>query len=108
MYGAKKLLSDDTWEQFQQMFEETGFEVYQHRELVEVYSEKTHAEIAQENRQLTLNELMERTRDVYWRIEENGDSVRSNVFLLELKAHLEPVLNNETIDQGNGEKVIIM
>ena len=36
MYGVKRLLSVDAWEQFQQMFEETGFEVYQHHELVEV------------------------------------------------------------------------
>ncbi len=107
MYGVKRLLSVDAWEQFQQMFEETGFEVYQHHELVEVDSETTYAEIAQENRRLTLNELMERTRDVYWRVEEKG-SERCNMFLLELKAHLEPVLNNEIIDQSNGDKVIII
>jgi hypothetical protein len=50
------------------MFEETGFEVYMHYELVEVDSpEKTEAERAAENRRLAINELMERTRDAYWR-----------------------------------------
>jgi hypothetical protein len=65
MYGVKRLLSINAWKQFQQIFEETGFEVYQHYELVEVDSETTYAEIAQENQWLTLNKLMERTCDVY-------------------------------------------
>ena len=50
---------------------------------------------------------MEKTRDVYLQVEEKS-SERCNMFLLELKAHLEPVLNNEIIDQSSGEKVIII
>jgi hypothetical protein len=62
VYGDIKLLTVDIWEKFQKMFEEAGFEIYMHRELVEIEEpKKTKAEKAAENRRLTINELMERT-----------------------------------------------
>jgi len=93
MYGSKKLLIVDAWEQFQQMFEESRFEIYEHRELVEVeISEKTEAKRATENRRQTVNELMERTRDVYWRVEEKGNAKKTVEFISELSTCLEPIL----------------
>ncbi|RHZ73635.1 hypothetical protein Glove_230g147 [Diversispora epigaea] len=51
----------DSWVKFQWMFEENGFEVYMHHELVEVdISEEIKAERAAENRRLAINELMEK------------------------------------------------
>ncbi|RHZ68380.1 hypothetical protein Glove_295g19 [Diversispora epigaea] len=78
MYGATKLLTSDIWTKFQRIFEESGFEVYTHYELTE----------------LVVNELMERTCDVYWRIEEKGNDEQTDIFLNELRSCLEPVLNN--------------
>ena len=62
---ATRLLTGRFLGQFQQMFEESGFGVYENRGLVEVdVSKTTEAERAADNRRLTINELMERTRDV--------------------------------------------
>ena len=33
LYGDTKLLIPDIWDRFQRMFDETGFDVYMHREL---------------------------------------------------------------------------
>ncbi|RHZ63302.1 hypothetical protein Glove_330g7 [Diversispora epigaea] len=52
LYGEKKLLTTNTWEQFQQMFMESGFKfkVYISRELVEIeLPKKTEAEKAVKN-----------------------------------------------------------
>jgi len=50
------------------MFEESGFEVYVSRAVIEVQEiEQTEAEREAECRRLMVNELMERTRDLYWR-----------------------------------------
>ncbi|RHZ76597.1 hypothetical protein Glove_195g9 [Diversispora epigaea] len=83
MYGATKLLTSDIWTKFQQIFEESGFEVN--------ISENINEKVA-ENRRLVVNELMERTRDVYWRIEEKGNDEQTDIFLNELRSCL--VLNN--------------
>ena len=48
------------------MFNETGFDVYIHCELVELEVPRiTEAEKALENRQLTVSKLIERTHDIY-------------------------------------------
>lgn len=96
MYGVTKLLTPDVWEKFQQMFDEAGFDVYIHRELVnlEVFN-ITEVEEATENRRLAVNELMERVRDTYWRVEEGGNIERTGAFIRELRGCLEPVLNNK-------------
>ena len=94
MYGITRLLTISSWGQFQQMFEESGFEVYEHWGLVEVnVSKTTEAERAAENRRLTINELMERPRDVYWRIEGKGNVEQTNMFISNVRVCLEPVLN---------------
>ena len=96
MYGAIKLLTSDVWEKFQQMFDETGFDVYIYRELVELEVPRmTEAEKALENRRLAVSELIERTRDIYWRVEEKGDTDQTNSFIRKLKDSLEPFLNNQ-------------
>ncbi|RIB19326.1 hypothetical protein C2G38_2245210 [Gigaspora rosea] len=90
MYGSTRLLTNEPWLRFQQMFEEAGFDVYTCRELIEVRSsQKTEVEKAMESRSLVVNELIERIHDTYWRVKESGNSVRTNVFvqeLMELKA----------------------
>ena len=98
VYGNMRLLTIDTWKKFQQMFEETGFEIYMHRELIEIEEpKKTEAEKAAENRRLAVNELMERTRDIYWRVEERNNPEQTYAFIQELNTCLESVLNNRII-----------
>ena len=66
MYGTTKLLTPNAWEKFQQMFDEAGFDIYIHRELVDLKVPRmTETEKATENRRLTISELMERMRDIY-------------------------------------------
>ena len=56
LYGEKKLLTLSAWEQFQQMFEKSGFEVYTNQKLVEIdLPRKTEAKKAAEKRRLILN-----------------------------------------------------
>ena len=51
IYGTNKLLTANAWVRFQQMFEDSGFEIYVHQELVEVKKpERTEAEKGAENR----------------------------------------------------------
>ena len=96
LYGDTKLLIPDTWDQFQRMFDETGFDVYMHRELdLDVpVSRLTEAENAIVNRRQSVSELMERMRDTYWRVEEKGNAEQTGMFIKELKDCLEPILNN--------------
>ena len=48
------------------MFDEVGFDVYMHREVVNLEVPRmTEVEKAMENRRLAVSELMERMRDVY-------------------------------------------
>ncbi len=96
MYGAIKLLTSDVWEKFQQMFDETGFDVYIHHELVKLEVPRiTEAEKVLENRWLAVSELMERMCDIYWRVEEKGNTDQTNSFIRKLKDSLEPFLNNQ-------------
>jgi hypothetical protein len=93
-YGNTKLLTADSWRKFQHMFEESGFETYIHRELVnfEVHG-MTEAEEERENRRLVVSELIERMRDMYWRVEERGNAEQTGEFINNLRSRLEPVLN---------------
>jgi len=92
-YGPRKLLTIDAWRQFQRQFDESGFEIYERRELVNFESfEKDEIDKAAEKRKLTVNELMERTRNQYWSIEENGDEMEKSEFIQRLKFCLDPVL----------------
>ncbi|PKY47195.1 hypothetical protein RhiirA4_421207 [Rhizophagus irregularis] len=91
MYGTMKLLISDVWKKFQQMFEESGFEIYIHCELVDLevpVFKMTEAEKAMENRWLAVSELTERIRDIYWRVKK-----KTGAFISKLKNRLEPVLN---------------
>ncbi len=94
IYGEKKLLTNNAWKQFQEMFTENGFEIYESRGLVEVnIPEKTKAEREAENQHLTVNELLERTCNAYWKTEEEGDAALKFEFIKSLKTSLEPILN---------------
>ena len=75
-----------------EIFNECGFEVFEHRELVSLEPfEKDETDRAATNRKLTVNELMERTRDQYWSIEENGDESEKAKFIQKLKFCLNSV-----------------
>ncbi|CAG8671497.1 19223_t:CDS:2 [Cetraspora pellucida] len=59
---------------FQWIFEEMGFNIYVHCELIEIEeSEKTEAKKAAENWHFTVNELIEIMQDVYWRVEKRDN-----------------------------------
>ncbi len=76
------------------MFTENGFEIYESRGLIEVnILEKTKAEREAENQRLTVNKLLERTRNAYWKTEEEGDAAQKSEFIKLLKTSLEPILN---------------
>ena len=67
--STTKLILPDVWKKFQQMFDESRFEIYSHCESVDLevpVSQMTEAEKAMENRRLTISELMERMCDIYW------------------------------------------
>ncbi|RHZ59685.1 hypothetical protein Glove_362g19 [Diversispora epigaea] len=96
LYGPRKLLTIDVWNRFQQMFDESGFEIYEHRELVSFeIREIDEINKAAENRKLTVSELMERTRNEYWNIEENGNEKKKSEFMERLKTCLDPILKKK-------------
>jgi len=79
---------------FKKCLQKMGFEIYESRGLVEVnISEKTKAEREAENQHLTVNELLERTCNAYWKTEEEGDAAQKSKFIKSLKTSLEPILN---------------
>ena len=90
MYGSVELLTTQVWELFQRMFEESGFEIYESRELVMV--EQTEQQKEAESRKLTVNELTERIRDGYWRVEERGDVKRTEAYVHMLETSLDPII----------------
>ena len=78
------------------MFDEVGFDIYMHRELVDLEVPRmTEAEKAIENQRLAVSELTERMRNIYWRVEERGNIEQTGAFINELKDRLKPVLNRE-------------
>ncbi|CAG8840062.1 1048_t:CDS:1, partial [Cetraspora pellucida] len=60
---------------FQEMFEESGFEVYKSQRLFVEYVQ-TKQQKGAKNRRVSVVELTERIRDRYWRVEELGDVER--------------------------------
>ena len=90
MYGSTKLLTDDIWRTFQNMFEESGFEIYEQREQITILVSRTEEQRRTDSRRLTVNELMERVRDMYWRVEESGSAEQVDSFIENLERSLNP------------------
>ena len=90
MHGSADLLTDEVWTMFQRMFEESGFEIYERRELVIV--EQTKQQKEAEKRKITVNELTERIRDGYWRVEERGDVSRTESYVNILETSLDSII----------------
>jgi hypothetical protein len=93
MFGEKKLLTDIVWCSFQCMFEESGFEVYEHRECVTVSQDNTtQAERDAERLRVRIEEINERVRDTYFSILEGGNIEKSAEFLGRLEETVQPLL----------------
>ncbi|RIB17329.1 hypothetical protein C2G38_2187665 [Gigaspora rosea] len=61
----------------QEIFEKSGYEVYEGRELVNIeILEQSEEEKSAENRWLTMNELTERLREKYWSVEEKVEPIK--------------------------------
>lgn len=90
LYG-NKLLTIDVWRMFREMFEESGFEVYESRESFIEYVQ-TEQQKGAEHRRLAVAELTERVRDRYWSVEETGDVERIETFVSMLEASLNPII----------------
>lgn len=91
MYG-NKLLTTDVWQMFRNMFEESGFEVYESRESFTEYVQ-TEQQDSTENRRLAVAELTERIRDRYWSVEEIGDVDRTQSFISMLQDSVNPIIS---------------
>jgi hypothetical protein len=86
MYGTANLLTSDAWENFQSMFNETGFEIYTCRKLVILeVSKMTEVEKEMENRKLAISELTERMRDIYWRVKDRSNAEQTATFISKLR-----------------------
>ncbi|PKY17854.1 hypothetical protein RhiirB3_430566 [Rhizophagus irregularis] len=83
MYG-NKLLTSDVWQMFHEIFEESGFEIA-------------------EDRRIAVGELTERMRDRYWRVEETGDTERTQSFISMLEATVNPIISR--FDDNSNEKM---
>jgi hypothetical protein len=90
MYGSAELLTNEVWAMFQKTFEENGFEIYERRELVII--ERTEQQKEADKRKLTVNELTERIRDGYWRVEERGDVSRTEAYVHMLETSLDSII----------------
>ncbi|CAB4438152.1 unnamed protein product [Rhizophagus irregularis] len=90
MYG-NKLLTTDVWQMFREIFEESGFEVYESRESFIEYVQTEQQKNA-ENRRIAVGELTERMRDRYWRVEEMGDVEKTQSFISMLEASVNPII----------------
>jgi len=91
MYG-NKLLTSDVWQMFHEIFEESGFEVYESRETFVEYIQ-TEQQKSAENRKIAVGELTERMRDMYWRVEEMGDAEKTQSFISTLEASVNPIIS---------------
>ena len=92
MFG-QKLLSDVTWHSFQNMFQESGFEVYEHRERVDRSEEYvTQANQGTECLRVRVEEVNERVRDKYFSIVESGNIKESEQFVDQLEMTMESLL----------------
>ncbi len=75
------------------MFEETGFEVYERRERIETDEHfQIEGEREAEARRLAMNELIERVRDRFWRIEEEDNADASSTFVARFAALVDTAL----------------
>lgn len=93
MFGQHKLLTASVWHSFQFMFEEAGFEVYEHGERVNVAKDKpSQAEQVAEHLRVRVEEVNERLRDTYFSILESGNVEESAQFIERLEATIEPLL----------------
>ncbi|CAG8657282.1 10345_t:CDS:2 [Rhizophagus irregularis] len=100
MYG-NKLLTSDVWQMFREIFEESGFEVYESRESFIEYVQ-TEQQKRAEDRRIAVGELTERMRDRYWRVEETGDAERTQFFISMLEATVNPIISR--FDDNSNEK----
>ena len=73
-------------------FEESGFEVYESRVSFMEYAQ-TEQQKSAEDRRIAVNELTERMRDRYWRVEETGDAERTQSFISMLESSVNPVIS---------------
>ena len=92
IYGATKILTAEKWASFQNLFEESGFEIYQSRERVEVEEIQSESVREAEARQERLSEMLERARNQYWRIEEEGNAEMANNYVRNLEVAFEQFL----------------
>jgi hypothetical protein len=76
------------------MFEESGFEIYEHREYVDVpEDEPTQAERDAEHLRVQIGEINERLRNTYFRILEYKGVEGAAQFVSQVEAMVEPLLN---------------
>ncbi|RHZ79612.1 hypothetical protein Glove_143g3 [Diversispora epigaea] len=92
IYGTIKLLTVDAWKGFQEMFEESGYEIYEGRESVVGFAQ-TGPQKEAEDRRLTVVELTERVRDKYWSVEEIEDVKKTEAFISMLETSLNPIIS---------------
>ena len=94
IYGETKILTDVVWKRFQDIFEENGMTVYEHRELVGLPAPQlTEAEQEAERLRNEMNEITERLRDSFFRVLERGDNAETAQFLYRVKCTMNPHLN---------------
>ena len=74
------------------MFEESGYEIYESREVV-IEFVQTKQQKEAEDRRLTVAELTERIRDRYWSVEEMGDVKKTEDFISMLETSLNPIIS---------------
>ncbi|POG70593.1 hypothetical protein GLOIN_2v1775727 [Rhizophagus irregularis DAOM 181602=DAOM 197198] len=98
---GNKLLTSDVWQMFREIFEESGFEVYESRESFIEYVQ-TEQQKRAEDRRIAVGELTERMRDRYWRVEETGDAERTQSFISMLEATVNPIISR--FDNNSNEK----
>ncbi|PKY60290.1 hypothetical protein RhiirA4_518069 [Rhizophagus irregularis] len=91
MYG-NKLLTAKVWKMFHEMFEESGFEVYESQESFIEYVQ-TEQQKGAESQKIAVGELTERMRDRYWRVEEMGDVERTQSFISMLEAFVDLIIS---------------
>ncbi|GET04708.1 hypothetical protein GLOIN_2v1775727 [Rhizophagus clarus] len=70
---------------------ESGFEVYESRELFIEYVQ-TEQQKGAENHKIAVGELTKRMRDRYWHVEEMGDAERTQSFISMLEASVDPII----------------
>jgi len=92
MYG-NKLLTPDVWQMFCKIFEESGFEVYESRELFIEYVQ-TEQQKSAEDRRIAVSELTERMRDRYYRVEETSNAKWTQSFISMLEASVNLIISH--------------